>query len=560
MADDSGAVAFVSSDDRLSLRLRTLTEPSWRLLTRLFPPPECASADEEDDSDPPPAPPLDLPPPVRRLLWLPALSAMFAPALLSGLLLAAIAAPVYIRASRQCALTAEALASFPQLNASSVLLDVMFGAIRRGDASDVARIASVFADGNAAFAAVYDASLAVPSWAGLNPGTMRELMSVIVANTTHPWFSRLARVVLSSIVEFTRRQMARIFAPAFQSLVALRCSRPGPFLALACCAHALLLAALFRVEWRLHRGLNALFHFPARPRPPAPRGDDLPATVLLVSYLDTADEIYAISDNCRVLLNQPPRDFIARRMADVFPAAGTVREFTLADRRTRRRFRCATQRCGPLVKALLVHEVQASVNKDQLFLRLAHFVSPDFARAFCENRALDPTTLVLANAFVVLVRLAPHAPAPDLERAFTVVSNCRQNYSSVALLRCDGSAMLFATTKHVPGLLALLFVRDILIGCARTNGAVAAALVDWAGSGRATLNTAREPCVDVAIPTGIDAPAKLFLVPAGTLAVAPDALRMLGRGAPEAVVAPAGRFVAGMRIVPFAEFLAAWPA
>jgi hypothetical protein len=44
----------------------------------------------------------------------------------------------------------------------------------------------------------------------------------------------------------------------------------------------------------------------------------------------------------------------------------------------------ASQRFGKIIKALLVHEGQAAVNRDQLYHRLANFVPADFSgRLWC---------------------------------------------------------------------------------------------------------------------------------------------------------------------------------
>jgi hypothetical protein len=118
--------------------------------------------------------------------------------------------------------------------------------------------------------------------------------------------------------------------------------------------------------------------------------------------------------------------------------------------------------------------------------------------------------------------------------------------------------MLFATTKRVEGIHALLFVRDVLTGCRGIDCPVLAALINWVAEGSAWVETTREPCVEVDI-EGLNE-SQVYFVPRGTLAIAPDALRMLSVSpvTSRLVGAKDSREEAGMTVLGFEAFLNAW--
>jgi hypothetical protein len=74
----------------------------------------------------------------------------------------------------------------------------------------------------------------------------------------------------------------------------------------------------------------------------------------------------------------------------------------------------ASQRFGKIIKALLVHEVQAAVNRDQLCHRLANYVPAAFAKAVCESQT--HAMITLKNFFVMACEL----PAQTLDQVYTL--------------------------------------------------------------------------------------------------------------------------------------------
>jgi hypothetical protein len=229
------------------------------------------------------------------------------------------------------------------------------------------------------------------------------------------------------------------------------------------------------------------------------------------------------------ILNQSPCDFICHKLSEVFPIVESttdeIREYTFPDRRTKKRFRSSSQTFGKMTKTVLVEEFHIGINQDQLCQQLSHFIPSEFVQLYCERDSAELAQLSLQRFYLIGIRLNSEMPPRFLDRVFPTISNNRQNYSSMTLLKHDGSLMLFATRKPVQPLVPLHFIRDVLVSCLQLvkqpNGEcpIIAVLVDWIREGLVTVETKGEPSLEIGIDQLNCYEAQVFMLPKASVAI-----------------------------------------
>jgi hypothetical protein len=553
MKDEPQAIAFLASSERLNLRLQNRFAEAWKLVDQLEDLPESSDGrplllrsrshspdrlssqlvdglEEEDSLEP-----QSLRGSKLRKAWIQGLLTIMAP--IAVLMLAEILAmaPILARAKYQAKATAEVLPLIHPLQLVSQLLGIVYGvgqyAVNKTEELREIQTALSSADGR--FVGLYNRCFVLSqSWL---PCSLNHLLQGLIGFNGRLGPGLFAFASCGFVIHFIQVALDELLLPSLDQLAKIRCSSGTAFLFMFVVMAFFVLSLILVGKFVWRRDLNSLFHFPEQYLRATHRMENanqkfhFPQMILVVSHVRETDEIYSVTGDSMSILNQSPCDFICHKLSEVFPIVESttdeIREYTFPDRRTKKRFRSSSQTFGRITKTVLVEEFHVGINQDQLCQQLTHFIPSEFAKLYCERDSTELTQLRLQRFYLIGVRLNSEMPPRFLDRVFPTISNNRQNYSSMALLKHDGSLMVFATRKPVQPLVPLHFIRDVLVSCLQLvkhpsgECPIIAVLVDWIREGLVTVTTKGEPSLEIGIDQLQCYEAQVFMLPKASVAV-----------------------------------------
>ena len=241
----------------------------------------------------------------------------------------------------------------------------------------------------------------------------------------------------------------------------------------------------------------------------------LPSSVLVVSYVTETDEIYSISENAQTILQRQPQEFISRKFSQTFPLVADssedsqqqeqqqqistieIREHLMPDKKSKKTFRTSSTKMSHIIKILMIEEsrqastlyipagatkAQANENinanqpgsattpaasnlpntaakTESLASKLSYFVPASFAKAFNDGNI---SVINYTKCIIIMIRIKNNLTFQVAEKFFSILNGQVSNYSSISIMKVDGSIITLSTISEAQPIIPFLFVRDIL--------------------------------------------------------------------------------------------------
>lgn len=299
----------------------------------------------------------------------------------------------------------------------------------------------------------------------------------------------------------------------------------------------------YQAQKLMYKSFNSIFHFPddylhqgkekEKNKNKRKQVSEFPSMILLVTTVQETDEIYSISDNAMMILNRTPEDFICKTLSSTFPLVQSnpfeIREYLLPDQRTKKNFRSKSTKIGKLIKTIMIEDFKASIsntktqgNKEQLAIKLAHFVPLYFAKLYGDERG---KIYDLNNFSIIFIRMHVDISFQLVDKFFSVINNTVQNYTSYKLVKVDGSIACFVAMKEVNAMISYLFIRDIINSCktiVRTNPVpqvLYSILLEQIPEGKLEIKEGLEPYLDIGIDELDELESGLYQIPHGEVCI-----------------------------------------
>lgn len=282
-------------------------------------------------------------------------------------------------------------------------------------------------------------------------------------------------VTLSVFVLFCRGNIAIIYRSLIDDFIKLPRSLDINFYVYISIIFYSFIVPSLSLQKAIVKGFNSLFHSPKHYNDEEESDDDendfklnhvFPKSILVVSSVTENDEIYSISDNAHVVLGKQTAEFICRKMNKLFPVCEfneDYREFLMPDKKSKKLFHCFSSQIGRLTKTFFIEETKANQpsnqNKMNFATQLMDYLPVGYARSFSDNLN---THLTFTDSTFIILRYKSEIPTDVAERFYSTVHSQYQNYSSINVLRVDGSIMVLASSSRTHKIIPFLFIRDLL--------------------------------------------------------------------------------------------------
>lgn len=219
-------------------------------------------------------------------------------------------------------------------------------------------------------------------------------------------------------------------------------------------------------EMTISEGFDSLFHFPIgyldnleKPKDEPPEGK-MPSNFLEIIITSDSRTIFSISPNCEEILGMQAIDMIGRKYDEIFPLTpGSLRErqFPLNPRKMKKFIESSFQ-TGRVIRVALYDTTSDNSSKTTFVNNLSKFIPSQIARKLCEERLFP---FQLPRGFIIIAIFDSSEFSTSVDNIFVSTHNLLQCYTTVHLLRCEGSCMHFigsCTDRNVP----VLFIRDLI--------------------------------------------------------------------------------------------------
>lgn len=220
---------------------------------------------------------------------------------------------------------------------------------------------------------------------------------------------------------------------------------------------------LVMIERQLNAGFEALFHFPlgyiediTKPRDDPPE-EKLPSTILQITIQRSNGLIISVSNSCEDILMTEPINLIGLKYDEIFPIDDNgFRNYSL--KRKPKKFIESVISYDRIVRIALLDIGTGQSNLVSLTSSLASKIPQKVAKIFIENN-LSP--IIFKHSHVILIKFNASIYSSSVDQLFANINNLLQIYSSIFLLRCEGSVIhLFCNTPEMN--ITLLFLRDVI--------------------------------------------------------------------------------------------------
>lgn len=226
-----------------------------------------------------------------------------------------------------------------------------------------------------------------------------------------------------------------------------------------------------KVDQFIVDGFNSLFHFPVDYLDDLnkPRDNDeeskLPKNI--ISLMITADSsiIANISQSCIELINIQPIDVIGRKYDEVFPPDKNGQRMFAINPKKVRKYTESRYQTGKLIRIALYDTSSDTSPQYALLSRLTKCVPSQIAKFLCDNSMIR---LHFDRAFIIVASVENYEFTNAVDQVFVSAYNLMQCYSSIYLLRVNGSCMYFlygGSDINIP----ILFIRDLIAGSVVRN-------------------------------------------------------------------------------------------
>lgn len=226
----------------------------------------------------------------------------------------------------------------------------------------------------------------------------------------------------------------------------------------------LLNIAVFKVESFIMIGFDSLFHFPTgyveSLKKPLIDDDDckLPNNIIEVTLANESNYIIDVSHQSTELIGIEPIDMIGRKYDDVFQInSDHERAFTISHKKVKK-FIESIYSLTKITRIALYDNTSDNPSKNSLAIVLGKFIPSQIAAIFCNNGMKE---IILEKAFIIIARFNSMEFNTPVDQIFFASKNLLQYYSSIYLLKCEGSLIYFLYTGHDRNVL-LLFCRDFI--------------------------------------------------------------------------------------------------
>ena len=186
----------------------------------------------------------------------------------------------------------------------------------------------------------------------------------------------------------------------------------------------------------------------------------LPDSVVVVSSVNTNNEIYSITSNSVSLLGRNPIDFVCMHFDSLFkPVASTedLLEYLMPDHRTKKIFRASYDKSGVVSKSILFEEKKSPEKDHEGFIgKLSQAMPAAIARIVTDT----PDNLIFENSVVIIVRFDSSKDQKTIDRFFTHTNMVGQDYSDVKLIFAECNVMVYVVEENSSILVPVLFARD----------------------------------------------------------------------------------------------------
>ncbi|EAY15383.1 hypothetical protein TVAG_224590 [Trichomonas vaginalis G3] len=219
---------------------------------------------------------------------------------------------------------------------------------------------------------------------------------------------------------------------------------------------------IYYLEIDMNNGYASLFHFPRgyiediTKKPEEPPEEKLPSSVLQITVHKTNGIITTVSDSCEEILMCSPIDLIGLKYDDIFTKDEKGnRVYSL--KRKPKTFIESKIVLGKIIRVALFDN-NGSNNLTTMTNTLSTKLPQKIAKVFLENSL---SKLQIKQCSMMIIKFNTIEYNQSVEQIFLNLNNLIQIYSSVLLLRIEGSLiylLIKTSNKSVP----FLFIRDLL--------------------------------------------------------------------------------------------------
>lgn len=222
--------------------------------------------------------------------------------------------------------------------------------------------------------------------------------------------------------------------------------------------------AAYHVDIKSSVGFDSLFHFPTGFVDDLNKPKDLPPKEILTnSVIDVKVDLNTgfinyISQNSMQILNIDPINLIGRKYEEYFVKdAENSRVFTTNSRRQKKFLECRYS-SGHLINIALYNISVEQASVESIQKSLSTYMPNNIAKNFCEKGI---TLYDMKDQFIIILKFDNEVFNSSIDYLFSVIHNNIQCYTTISMLRCEGSCIYFACDMTDP-LIPLLFVRDMI--------------------------------------------------------------------------------------------------